>query len=74
MNTTTTTINTECLNAKDGISIAAGIIGLLLIISEALPYFKPKENYNGLLQSIQNILQEQLKKQNPSSQNLSDIN
>ena len=65
MNTTTT--NTECLNAKDGISIATGIIGLLLIISEALPYFKPKEKYNGLLQSIQNILQEQLKRQNPST-------
>lgn len=61
MNTTTT--DTQCLNTKDGITIASAVIGLLLIISEILPYFKPRDNYNGLLQSIQSILQEQLRRQ-----------
>lgn len=60
MNTTTT--DTQCLNTKDGITIASAVIGLLLIISEILPYFKPRDNYNGLLQSIQSILQEHLRK------------
>jgi hypothetical protein len=72
MNTTTTDITpcgqcpipSQCLNTKDGLTIASGVISLLLIISEILPYFKPRDNYNGLIQSIQNILQEQLRRQN----------
>jgi hypothetical protein len=63
MNTTTTDIPIQCLNTKDGITIASAVIGLLLIISEILPYFKPRDNYNGLIQSIQTILQEHLRRQ-----------
>jgi hypothetical protein len=59
-----TEIGTQCITTRDGISIASGVIGILLLISEILPFFRPKDNYNGLLQSIQSILQEQLKKNN----------
>jgi len=62
MNTTTDIIPSQCLNAKDGLTIASAVISLFLIISEILPYFKPRDNYNGLIQSIQSILQEHLRK------------
>jgi len=57
-----TEIGTQCITTRDGISIASGVIGILLLISEILPFFRPKDKYNGLLQSIQTILQEHLRK------------
>jgi hypothetical protein len=67
MNTTDT--QNQCISTKDGITITSAIVGILLLISEIMPFFRPKDNYNGLIQSIQNILQEHLKKSNQVLQN-----
>lgn len=48
----------QCLSVKDGLSIASLVMGFLLLISEILPFVRPKDKYNGLIQSIQTLLQE----------------
>jgi hypothetical protein len=55
MNSTDT--QNQCITTKDSITITTGVIGVLLLISELLPYFKPRNDYNGLIQSILSILQ-----------------
>ena len=52
MNNTTTI----CVDTKDGISIATAILSLLLIVSEILPYCKPRESCNGIIHSLQCLL------------------
>jgi hypothetical protein len=55
MNSTDT--QNQCITTKDSITITTGVIGVLLLISELLPYFQPKDKYNGILQSVLSILQ-----------------
>ena len=54
MNSTDT--QNQCITTKDSI-ITTGVIGFFLLVSELLPYFQPKDKYNGILQSVLSILQ-----------------
>ena len=53
---TTSPPSTICVDTKDGISIATAILSLLLIVSEILPYCKPRESCNGIIHSLQCLL------------------
>ena len=53
---TTSSQSTICVDTKDGISFATAILSLLLIVSEILPYCKPRESCNGIIHSLQCLL------------------
>lgn len=53
---TTSSPSTICIDTKDGINIATATLSLLLIVSEILPYCKPRESCNGIIHSLQCLL------------------
>lgn len=56
MNSTSADESIECFSTKEYVSIATGIVTVLLLISETLPYFKPNDKCNGIIHSLQYLL------------------
>ena len=42
----------KCTDIKDAISITTAILSALLLLSEIMPFIKPKERCNGLIHSF----------------------
>jgi len=51
-----TNTNSNCFEINQQITLSSAIIGLLLLISEILPYIKPMDSCNGIIHSVQCLI------------------
>ena len=62
----------KCIDTKDGISIATGILSMLLIISEILPYCS-NEKCNGIIQALECLIKSKIITPIPSKSSIKEI-